>query len=256
MERHITVLDFDQTYSRQSFLHKSCRWIDLQEMSGTNLFCERDTLFHISQQLKQHTNPITLLGSGNYHYVSFLLLSQLQAPFTLILFDHHTDMLPSPNESLMSCGSWVYDSLQHLPFLKKIILIGVSNDWQQHVPSSVVEKVIAFSEKTLHQDSAALGTSIIQQIQTENVYISIDKDVLDPSEAITAWDHGTLRLNQLREIVHETMQQREVLGIDICGEYPVTPTNEYSKQTREAIRRNNAANHFILESIKETVHRF
>ncbi|MEW9677104.1 arginase family protein [Lentibacillus sp. L22] len=255
MERQITILDFDQTYHQQQFLRsEKCDRIELEEMPGTNLFCDQHALSHISQKLKQHrTNPITLLGSGNYHYVSYILLSQIQRPFTLVLFDHHTDMLPSPNESLISCGSWVYDSLMKLPFLKKVILIGVNDDWIKQVPSTVAEKVIAFPEQSLHQNNATLIHSIIEEMTTTEIYISIDKDVLDPIDAVTAWDHGTLRLCRLMEIVDAITQPKEVLGVDICGEYPVTPGNAYKRGTKEAVKKNSDANRFIVKHLNETV---
>ena len=48
---------------------------------------------HIKRALNRRKNKgITFIGSGNYHYVSHLLLEEINKPFTLILFDHHTDM--------------------------------------------------------------------------------------------------------------------------------------------------------------------
>ncbi|GGB52510.1 hypothetical protein F3157_14815 [Virgibacillus dakarensis] len=254
MGSHVTVLNFDQTYRKQAFLQtENCQWLDLEGIPGTNLFCEKDGLFLIEQKLKQSgINQMTFLGSGNYHYVSFLLLSVIQKPFTLVLFDHHTDMFPSPNESLISCGSWVRESVKKLPLLEKVILIGVKEDWKQQIPSAMVEKVAVYSEQSLHTSESTILKSIMDEIPTDSVYISVDKDVLDSRDAVTAWDHGTLRLQPLIGMVKEIIREKAFCGIDICGEYPITPANEYHQQTIEAVNKNEYANRVIWECLKQT----
>ena len=57
---------------------------------------------------------------------------------------------------------------------------------------------------------------------SEPVYISIDKDVLDPSSAITNWDQGSLTLSELEQLLAVVFRQERVIGIDICGECPAT----------------------------------
>jgi len=251
MNDKITVLNFDQIYYRQPFLENYfCEWIDLESIPHTNLFCDKDALLHVNSRLKQRkSGKITLLGSGNYHYVSSLLLSHIEKPFTLILFDHHTDAFKSPSETVISCGSWVFEALDQLPMLKKVIMFGVNENWQNQIPLKYNEKITAYSEKDLHENFLSIMGSLRAQIPTESVYLSIDKDVLNTGEAITAWDHGTMTLAELTKIVEDIIQNKEVSGVDICGEYPINPSNEFKKETREAIKKNQYANQYILDSL-------
>src|SRR5699024_9780177 len=145
MEHDITLLNFDGAYNKQSFYRdKRYNWIELEAMPNTNLLCEKDNLKLIADKLIERgsSGGIHYLGSGNFHYISYLLQSRIKKPYTLILFDHHTDTLPSPSESLISCGSWLLDSLQDLPMLRKVFIIGVGEEASQHIPASISNKVV------------------------------------------------------------------------------------------------------------------
>jgi len=252
MDFGVTVLNFDQGYVQQSFLkNETCRWVDLDTISGTNLYCESRALRQIAGKLQPcRGKNITFIGSGNYHYVTFLLLSQVRKPFTLILFDHHTDMLPSPEKSLISCGSWVLDSLEKVPWLENVLMIGVAENWIEQIPVSLRGRIAAFSESQLHANRSSVIPSVLDSIAADSVYISVDKDVLNPAEAATVWDQGSMKLHQVLEIVDAIAAKKEICGFDVCGEYPFTPAYRFQKQAREAVAKNDYANHVILEHLK------
>ena len=50
------------------------------------------------------------------------------------------------------------------------------------------------------------------------VYLSIDKDILSPSQVHTNWQQGTLTFSQLQNVILELFHRCRVLGADICGE--------------------------------------
>ena len=50
------------------------------------------------------------------------------------------------------------------------------------------------------------------------VYISVDKDVLNPQSAVTNWDQGSLTLNELEHLLSIILKHEKIIGIDICGE--------------------------------------
>lgn len=243
----ITVLDFDGVYRNQQFLQRQkVQLVDFQSFRNTNLFCEKQTLDELEQKLRSHKrNIMTLTGSGNYHYMTYLLLSRIEKPFTLILFDHHTDMLKSPSEDLISCGSWVLDALNHLPKLNKVTIIGANEDGEDHIPPSLSGRVSLFTKHFIRLNFKKALYALVQDIPTEHVYISIDKDVLDKNFAITAWDHGNMQLRQLLTMVREVMRRKTICGIDICGEYPVH-TNEFEQKARKAHKKNGLANQTML----------
>jgi hypothetical protein len=258
VERSVTLLNFDGAYNKQSFYQKSSyNWIDFGIMRNVSLFCEKDRLLDIKDMLMEHTpGGICYLGSGNYHYISYLLQSQITKPYTLVLFDHHTDTLPTPSENLISCGSWVLESLMTLPMLKKVYIIGVSEDATQHIPDSLHDKIVIYTEKSLQTNFLTVTKSIIENIPTDSVYISMDKDVLDKKDAMTGWDHGTLQLKQMMKMVKALFQNKGISGVDVCGEYPVNPTNDYLKETKEAVAKNDRANQMILEYVKQWIGKY
>lgn len=248
MLNSVTILNFDGAYSQQTFYQKHPhQTVDFESIRNASLLCDRENLKMMYETLqKRRCNGVHYLGSGNYHYLSFLLQYNITKPYTLILFDHHTDTIPSPSENLISCGSWVLNSFDHFSMLHKVIMIGVGEDAKEHIPPSIQHKVILYTKNSLPDNTQTL----LNEIETDSVYISIDKDVLNTKEAITDWDQGSMSLQTLLEILKEIIQQKEILGADVCGEYPVNPTNEYDLETQAAIEINNDTNHIIFENIK------
>ncbi|WP_145523608.1 arginase family protein [Virgibacillus sp. SK37] len=257
MESSVALLNFDGSYKKQTFYQTyPYEWIELESMENTSLLCEKETLKDISNKIiGQKRSTIYFLDSGNYHYVSHVLQSNIKKPYSLILFDHHTDTLPSPSNDLISCGSWVLDSLNTLPMLKKVCMIGVSEDAPNHIPNSIHNKVKFLTEDSLQSNLAIIIKSILNYIPTDSVYISIDKDVLHPEDALTGWDHGTMRLKQMLKMLQVLFRNKDVIGLDICGEYPVTPTNENQREIRTIIGKNNHTNDILLRYVKRWMYR-
>ena len=50
------------------------------------------------------------------------------------------------------------------------------------------------------------------------VYVSVDKDVLDPSVVATDWDQGDMREDEFFDIIGELFDTRRILAFDVCGE--------------------------------------
>lgn len=209
MHPSVTFLNFDHTYTWQrNLLRFPHEWIDMYDIKGTNLYCDDQAIREIESRLtRRYTRGITFIGSGNYHYVSYALLKQLHEPFTLVLFDHHTDMNEQTLFPLLSCGSWVSYAQKHVPTLKHIVIIGSATS---HVSSCVT----IFPKS----DMMYAPMTIVRAIPTKHIYISIDKDVLRPQDAQTNWDQGTMSLRTLTTYVDYLFRYKHVLGVDICGE--------------------------------------
>jgi arginase family enzyme len=257
MGADVTLFNFDGAYRRQSFyLNKIYNWIDFESIPNISRFCEKENLKYLTEKItEKERSGIYYLGSGNYHYMSYILQSPIDKPYTLVLFDHHTDTIPSPSDDLISCGSWVLESLHHLPMLKKVFIIGVSEEGIHHIPASIHDKVELYTKHSLQSNLTTITKSIIKNIPTESVYISMDKDVLDEKEAVTGWDHGTLQLKQMLMIVKAIIQSKKVISLDVCGEYPVDSTNDYLKETKEAVAKNDRANKLILETTSQWINK-
>lgn len=241
LHHDVTVLNFDHLYEQQPELaERADEWIDLTNIPATNLCCTRETLAKIRRRLTDRkTSGLTYIGSGNYHYVSYAFLSEIDRPFSLILFDNHTDAKrPEQLPDMLTCGSWVAEAVSRLPLLQQVILIGAHSDMLLFDPG--------IRSKTLLFPDLQHPEQLLASLTTSDIYISIDKDVLAEADFVTEWDQGNMRLKQLIIALHSLVMNKNVLGIDVCGELRVSPSDvfKYSKQ----IRLNERANLAILEA--------
>ncbi|SFJ64987.1 hypothetical protein SAMN05421852_11542 [Thermoflavimicrobium dichotomicum] len=85
----VTLLNFDDAYPWQHKLSDFAdEWIELKDITEANLFCTHKALTEIGHRLSERSGRgITFIGKGNYHYVTYLLLSEFNRPFSLILFE-------------------------------------------------------------------------------------------------------------------------------------------------------------------------
>lgn len=121
MQQMITVLDFDDLYDKEEFYQSAPHQrINLREVPGTNGYCEDTAAETIRERIRAgKPSHIYFLGSGNYHYVSFLLQKEICRDFTLVLFDCHTDLQKPLFPELLSCGCWVRRAMDEMEHLKK-----------------------------------------------------------------------------------------------------------------------------------------
>ncbi|MFK0332778.1 arginase family protein [Rhizobium sp. NPDC090275] len=247
---------------------------------------------------------LCFMGSGDFHHVTALLLQlALQGrsqPVTVIHIDNHPDWVHFDNG--LHCGSWVNKALEQ-PMVKKVITLGVcSRDLSSperkganlrpladgrlelypyaHPPSRVKSSYgsgASYSQiaGALHwQSISELGESnfldrLLSRIETEAVYITIDKDVLSDADAVTNWDQGCMRLPYVLWLLSEIGRRHRVIGADVTGDYS-TPNyggdlytramkkaevlidQPFRYRERMATRNiNSAANHALLEVLLE-----
>ena len=60
---------------------------------------------------------------------------------------------------------------------------------------------------------------IADQIATDAIWLTIDKDVLPESEALTNWDQGQMPLLALLDLITGIGARKRIVGADICGEF-------------------------------------
>lgn len=245
LRKGISIVHFDETYfSQRRLLSESHEDIDFQHLMHVNLYCEEDSLRTVKRHLKKRSKKgITFIGSGNYHYVTYVLLKEITEPFTLVLFDNHPDLAMEPkNADMLSCGSWVSFALKELPLMQQVIIIGPAASRARHRKDPRVD-IFPFDGN--HKYSIK---SILSTIQTQNIYISIDKDVINPAEVITNWDQGIMDLNTLTVFLESMLHTKRVEGIDICGEAHISPINTILPDYQAIIHKNEEANLRILQT--------
>ncbi|SCM74196.1 conserved hypothetical protein [uncultured Pleomorphomonas sp.] len=193
-------------------------------------------------------------GSGDFHHVSALLidlaLDGVPQPVTIIHIDNHPDWVRFSGG--LHCGSWINGVVDH-PAVAKVITIGVCSDDLtsperkganldllahgrldlypfDHSPSRVGRRLgrgRSFEQKSgyLHwRTIEETGVErfielLMDRIDTEAVYVSLDKDVLCARDAVTNWDQGQMHLADILRLLSEVGKCHRVVGADVTGDY-------------------------------------
>ncbi len=237
-----TILHFNSCYQQQNLpaYLTSAAEFDFTHTNGVRGYCDDASAAFLRNMLvKTDPSGIHFLGSGNYHYISLFFLEALSLPFSLVVFDHHTDMQPSMFGDLLSCGSWILHALKTLPQLKEVLIIGVGRESLDAVKETVFPTkaftMVSESPELLEccyckqkekipviilkeNAAAAAVNNALSNRLSYPVFLSIDKDVLSPGELTTDWDQGSMTVMDLCAACRLLSQSSQILGMDICGE--------------------------------------
>ena len=244
----ICILNFNNTYENQNFYkNKNYEIIDLSDLKSVSRYCDETSLGIIRKRIDEfYHSKIKFIDSGNYHYVSYLMLEKIKEPFVLVLFDHHTDMQPSFFRELMSCGCWVKKTLDDNKYIEKVIIIGAKESLIKSIDKKYENKIICFSEEFIK------GKYNWEEFSKKHInlpiYISIDKDIINSEEAKTDWDQGSLTLKELKNIYIGICKMHKIIGIDICGDSSYDNRIFLKNHNNEI---NNRSNKEILDMIEE-----
>jgi arginase family enzyme len=250
----ISLLNFDGTLQQQPLLREyPGEWIDFSDMRGCHGYCADDSLRQIRKRLNARKHKrITSIGNGNFHYVTYVLLSEIRHPFSLILFDHHTDMAPDDDVPLLSCGSWVGVALRTLPLLHRAVIIGAPSP-NRRLDDDLTDKVAFISEDEVCRSSPAEVARAVRAALSDRpdqpLYLSVDKDVLDREHAATNWDQGSMTLPQLLDVIRELKRAHPLAGADVCGELPLSPVERLSGERVRHLKKNELANKAIVDTL-------
>ena len=129
LDKTIRVLNFDDSVTAQKDLmsRHEARVIEMRDLGPrARLSLDGRTAEEIAGRLRDSDrNSITFLGSGDFHHISHILLSQFEEEMAVILFDMHPDWDMRPPR--LGCGSWVNETLKRRN-ISKFISIGVSSN--------------------------------------------------------------------------------------------------------------------------------
>ncbi|MCE5233688.1 MAG: arginase family protein [Mizugakiibacter sp.] len=179
-----------------------------------------------------------LLGSGDFHHVSLLLIERCAArgPLEVVVFDNHPDNMRFPFG--VHCGSWVrgVTRLAHVAHVHVVGItsadVGPAQSWQNRLAPLYAGRLTYWCIGADTRWAARLGlgravrryddaASMLEAFGTAlrgrgPLYVSIDKDVFAAEVARTNWDQGVLReadaLDALRGLAGR------IVGSDITGE--------------------------------------
>ena len=222
--KETVIMNFSGIYKNQSFYkdhaEKEIFWTELSDLSGCNCYCDAEAADRICEEIQNYTgNGIHFIDSGNYHYMTRLWLEKQQVPFRLLVFDNHTDMQPPAFGGLLSCGGWIAASLEELPLLHEVILVGPDEEAYVQVEPELQQKVCFLSREKLSMMTAEEKEDFFKNLDADlPLYISVDKDVLCKEDASTTWSQGDLHLSELMSFLEVVLELQNVVGMDVCGE--------------------------------------
>lgn len=223
-EKEIIITNFSGIHKTQQFWQNTDNynifWLEVQNLSGSNCYCDDEALNYIRDNIKKYTEAgLHYIDSGNYHYMSRLWLEKVDRPFRLIVFDNHTDMQLPAFGGLLSCGGWIANSIEELEFLKEVVLVGPDEEAYSQVEAEFKDKVNFLSRENLSQMSADERENFFKNLDSDlPVYISVDKDVLSPKYSSTTWSQGDMKFDELKKYIEIILDSQDVIGMDICGE--------------------------------------
>ena len=242
--KETVIMNFSGIYKNQNFYKNYAEeifWTELSDLSGCNCYCDAEASDRIRKEIQAFTgNGIHFIDSGNYHYMTRLWLEKLQIPFRLLVFDNHTDMQPPAFGGLLSCGGWIAVSLEELPLLQEVILVGPDEEAYTQVEPDLQQKVFFLSREKLSTMTAEEKEDFFNNLSEDlPLYVSVDKDVLCKGDASTTWSQGDMHLSELMSFLELVLERQNILGMDVCGECDMDSCSEdfLNDHANEAILR-------------------
>ena len=243
--KEIVITNFSGIYKNQNFYKNYAEeeifWTELSDLSGCNCYCDAEASDRIRKEIQAFTgNGLHFIDSGNYHYMTRLWLEKLQIPFRLLVFDNHTDMQPPAFGGLLSCGGWIAASLEELPLLQEVILVGPDEEAYTQVEPDLQQKVLFLSREKLSTMTAEEKVGFFNNLSEDlPLYVSVDKDVLCKGDASTTWSQGDMHLSELMSFLELVLERQNILGMDVCGECDMDSCSEdfLNDHANEAILR-------------------
>ena len=233
MKAELLVADFSGVYEAEGFLPYlqglglPVKHVQLADIEGTMCYCDAEAEAEIRRRLAPGADAgIRWIDSGDYHYVSKILAEFQQEPFVLVLVDNHPDDQEPAFGGVLSCGSWVKELKESQPLMKDVWTLGPDHRMRS-----------ASTDRELEGDI----DDLLEALEGQRVYLSIDKDVLRPEESRTDWSQGTYSLETLAGWLRKLMRM-DVVAIDLCGE--LAPAKG---ATPEDLRINGRTNRYLQE---------
>ncbi|CAN5311718.1 hypothetical protein BH10PSE2_BH10PSE2_20280 [soil metagenome] len=187
---------------------------------------------------------LAFTGSGDFHHVTPLLVRRAcvaagHPPVTIVHFDNHPDWVRF--EPGLHCGSWVGEA-SRIPGVEKVITVGVCSPdidtpanaaadaalihdgrlelYAYRAPRGGTLDLFGHRWPTIESlGPAAFSALLSRRIETQAVYITIDKDVLRPRDAATNWDQGEIGLDYLKTLIGVVATGRRLVGADVTGDW-------------------------------------
>jgi len=184
---------------------------------------------------RRNALPVTL---GGDHSITFPVIRAYGLPsLTVVHFDAHLDSYGDPPSRdaiptfVTDHGSWV-SAVAQLPGVKiiQIGMRGIANDEQGLTLSRKYGAIVITSEQ-IHRNGIQSALSAIPK--SENIYVTIDIDVLDPALApgTGTVEIGGLTFQQLSDMLRAIPSKGRLVGMDVVEVNPYYDPTGVTAQT-------------------------
>ncbi|OCG62468.1 arginase family protein [Gilliamella sp. Fer4-1] len=249
------ILNFDHSVGQIN----DAKTIDVNNWQESIRFGCSEKKFKQFQLLLEQSLPenygTVLMGSGDYHHISLLLIENLakqysaENPIQVVVFDNHPDNMRYLFG--IHCGSWV-SYVASLPFVSHVHVLGItSNDiglthfwenrwaplfhkkltyWSLNVNTAWARKIgLAHAFRYFESPDDLIASFLSEQYHcAQPIYLSIDKDVLSEEVIHTNWDQGQLQTYHLLDTISSIKQR--IVGSDITGELSIWQPSSWFKR--------------------------
>ena len=194
-------------------------------------------------------SEVLFYGSGDFHHLTALFVERQTEPLAVVHFDNHPDWVRYPT---INCGSWVNMALASKNVAKVVTIGPCSDDLQNperklaNLPAMREGRLVVYPWRSiptrlwgapLDTPSTRSGSGLltwrslageswsdfldelVASLPVRRLWITIDKDVLLPAEAVTNWDQGEMTLDHIVAAVERLASSFRIAGIDVCGDY-------------------------------------
>lgn len=176
---------------------------------GGNVYYASDINPNIVKQAIEEAlisiNPTVINGTGDFHHLTYGICARLKESFGYIHIDHHADF-GDKNNDFINMGAFVAYLLTHTN-ANGGLLVGCNNTYSQQCPT------IPYNE--CHTIKKQLPLYLEQLPQ--QVYVSVDLDVLTPETFTSGYESGQLTPEMLVDILDMICEKKTLVGGDICG---------------------------------------
>lgn len=210
---------------------KGKHWVDVGDVPIMPTVSSQtdDKITEVVQKVRSKgAFPIVL---GGDHSITFPILRAFDIPVTVIHFDAHLDTWNGASGNL-DHASWVNRAAQ-LPAVKRVIQLGprgLANDEEAMANARKAHTTVITSEQ-IHRKGVEW---VLTQIpRSENIYITLDVDVMDPtlSPGTGTLEPDGLNFAEIEGLLKGVTQKGRLVGMDIVEVNPMRDGSTRTEQT-------------------------
>jgi len=175
---------------------------------------------HVQEILKHDVFPVVL---GGDHSITFPVVRAFEGRrLSVVHFDTHLDFMDEV-AGVRLCHANPMKRISELGHVEGITQIGIRGLLN---PEFIVEEAVKYGSRIITAEEAIRNGSrwVLEQIpESENIYVTIDIDVLDPSVAPGTGtpEPGGFTYLQMREMLTALPEKGNVVGFDIVEVNPL-----------------------------------